>query len=189
MKTVLISIKPKWSDLIISGQQKLIVMKTRPKLETPFKCYIYCTKNKGTSDLLKLHIDGKIKKMNGKVIGEFICNNITIIEKTSCGLWTGGKPNGDCLDVIKKSMLSPQEIYDYAGENVNVYGWHISELRIYNEMRELSEYRKPCLYEEDDDIACYLCNRAIYQTGMLMGCSDKLAQPPRSWCYVKEVGI
>ena len=45
MKSVLISIKPKWCELIASGKKTVEVRKTRPKLETPFKCYIYCTKN------------------------------------------------------------------------------------------------------------------------------------------------
>ena len=45
MKSVLISIKPKWCELIVSGKKTVEVRKTKPKLETPFKCYIYCTKN------------------------------------------------------------------------------------------------------------------------------------------------
>lgn len=43
MKAVLISIRPKWVEKIVSGEKTLEVRKTRPKLETPFKCYIYCT--------------------------------------------------------------------------------------------------------------------------------------------------
>ena len=43
-KSVLISINPEWCDLIIRGQKTLEVRKTRPKLETPFTTYIYCTK-------------------------------------------------------------------------------------------------------------------------------------------------
>ena len=43
MKSVLISIQPKWCELIANGKKTVEVRKTRPKLETPFKCYIYCT--------------------------------------------------------------------------------------------------------------------------------------------------
>ena len=43
MKSVLISIQPKWCELIASGKKTVEVRKTKPKLETPFKCYIYCT--------------------------------------------------------------------------------------------------------------------------------------------------
>ena len=51
MKSVLISIKPKWCELIANGKKTVEVRKSRPKIETPFKCYIYCTKIKNT------HID------------------------------------------------------------------------------------------------------------------------------------
>lgn len=50
-KAVLISIQPKWCELIAKGKKTLEVRKTRPKLETPFKCYIYCTKLKSKNDL------------------------------------------------------------------------------------------------------------------------------------------
>ena len=46
MKSVLISIRPKWCELIASGKKTIEVRKTRPNIETPFKCYIYCTKPK-----------------------------------------------------------------------------------------------------------------------------------------------
>ena len=40
---VLISIRPKWCEKIISGEKTIEVRKARPKLATPFKCHIYCT--------------------------------------------------------------------------------------------------------------------------------------------------
>lgn len=40
-KAVLISIRPKWCEKIVSGEKTIEVRKTRPKMETPFKCYIY----------------------------------------------------------------------------------------------------------------------------------------------------
>jgi len=46
MESVLISIQPKWCELIASGKKTIEVRKTRPKLDTPFKVYIYCTKDK-----------------------------------------------------------------------------------------------------------------------------------------------
>ena len=42
-KAVLISIRPKWCELIANGTKTVEVRKSRPKLHTPFKCYIYCT--------------------------------------------------------------------------------------------------------------------------------------------------
>ena len=42
-KAVLISIRPKWCEKIANGEKTVEVRKTKPYLETPFKCYIYCT--------------------------------------------------------------------------------------------------------------------------------------------------
>ena len=41
-KAVLISIRPKWCEKIANGNKTIEVRKTRPKMDTPFKCYIYC---------------------------------------------------------------------------------------------------------------------------------------------------
>lgn len=49
-KAVMISIRPKWCEKICRGEKSIEVRKTRPKLETPFKCYIYET---GGGDLWK----------------------------------------------------------------------------------------------------------------------------------------
>lgn len=70
MKSVLISIQPKWCELIASGEKTIEVRKTAPKLKTPFKCYIYCTLGKGLQDTL-LTAD-RCRVLNGKVIGEFV---------------------------------------------------------------------------------------------------------------------
>lgn len=44
---ILISTQPKWCEKIIAGIKKIEVRKTRPRLKTPFKCYIYCAKGLG----------------------------------------------------------------------------------------------------------------------------------------------
>ena len=99
MREVLISIQPKWCELIASGKKTVEVRKTRPKLETPFKCYIYCTNTKpylawgdsfrGGSWITDFSaLRGYNKKeaerifelFNGKVIGEFVCDCIANYE-------------------------------------------------------------------------------------------------------------
>lgn len=101
---VMISIKPKWCRRIAVGEKTLEVRKTKPKLKPPFKCYIYCTKPSKkyqtvcgcmvlNSDELYRHPEQGIKYgdsielmlcedytkdnfLNGKVIGEFVCDEI-----------------------------------------------------------------------------------------------------------------
>ena len=46
VKSVLISIRPEWCKMIAEGKKTIEVRKTRPKLECPFQCYIYCTSGK-----------------------------------------------------------------------------------------------------------------------------------------------
>lgn len=90
---VLLSIQPQYCELIANGKKTVEVRKTRPKLETPFKVYIYCTKPKSKHDWGLCLEDGKVgfvcncnydaairngmKILSGKVIGEFICDDIT----------------------------------------------------------------------------------------------------------------
>ncbi|MBQ7792906.1 MAG: ASCH domain-containing protein [Clostridia bacterium] len=157
-KSVLISIQPKWCELIASGEKTVEVRKTKPKLETPFKCYIYETKKK-----INPWCNGK-----GKVIGEFVCSNIA----------KGTSQFGSCLTM--------QEISEYAN-NKEVYGWCISDLKIYDKPRELSEFYKPCVYGEDSDVSCFLCVKSGYRPDMHIDCFNKVARPPVSWCYVDEV--
>lgn len=118
---VMISIRPKWCELIANGEKITEIRKNRPKLEAPFKCYIYCTK------------DGRMDKRKGKIIGEFTCNHIEYVRNF-----------GDMVDWldVEWSCLSAQEIIDYAkdkkGNFVYTFAWHISELQIYDEPKELN---------------------------------------------------
>ena len=41
-KAVLISIRTEWCEKIVNGRKPIEVRKTRPKMDTPFKCYITC---------------------------------------------------------------------------------------------------------------------------------------------------
>ena len=187
MKAVLISIQPKWCDLIASGRKTIEVRKTRPKIETPFKCYIYCTKNKTISDEYWGNRNGHIYIDNGKVIGEFVCNGIYNIEPHDDGYGVNqytfvGADYDDC-----KTGLSFEELKGYLGEECG-YAWHISDLKIYDKPKELGQFRKPCDFAYD----CCACQRAVYKqlaAGEMIfnGCNDKITRPPQSWCYVEEL--
>ena len=77
MRAVLISIRPKWCEKIINGDKTIEVRKTRPKLDTPFKCYIYCTLPKYPhEDFIATDYPRPQFYGGGKVIGEFTCDRI-----------------------------------------------------------------------------------------------------------------
>ena len=165
MKSVLISIQPKWCELIASGKKTVEVRKTKPKLETPFKVYIYCTANKqGTKDLLEIHgTDGKIRKANGKVIGEFVCDAIFPMS-----IKYSNPESKLALKEFPFTCLTDKQIIDYLGNGKEGYGWHILNLIIYDKPKELSEFHKPTM-----------------PTGLRYE-NDVITRPPQSWCYVES---
>ena len=166
MKSVLISIQPKWCELIASGKKTVEVRKTRPKIETPFKCYIYCTK--GETIYLPRDIFGN-EALNGKVIGEFVCDSIRCEKEVVDGL----------VDIVleRTSCVSARELVEYANGNV-LYSWHISNLVIYDKPKSLREFKRSC---PDNVHSCAMCRHGAY-TGMK--CTP-LTRPPQSWCYVE----
>ncbi len=177
MKSVLISIQPKWCELIASGRKTVEVRKTKPKLETPFKVYVYETKAYDT-----LFGNGKPKRLcvdGGKVIGEFVCDKIT-----------------DCRDIhgqafFTLSCMSLKEWMEYTeGHKCAVYAWHISNLVIYDKPRKLGEFYTKC------DEGCENCDFwksvRVNADEYDMECSSSiyghrtLKRPPQSWCYVES---
>lgn len=190
-KAVMLSIRPKWVEKIASGEKTIEVRKTRPKLETPFKAYIYCTMPdaKDPHNILELHgADGKIRKANGKVIGEFTCERIFPIN-----VFDNGGIQNWFFEHMERSCLTYEELADYIGNGRTGYGWHISDLKIYDTLRELSEFSPVCRYKNDDKscqsrrVACSYQKYDYNPDGSinLVECGRTLERPPQSWCYVE----
>ena len=194
-KAVLISIRPKWVEKIANGEKTIEVRKTQPKLDTPFKCYIYCSKAK--ERLIGILKDGDenygeiyhgkpvfIKQDEGsvcdmwgnrqKVIGEFTCDRIVPITYDGGRLWC---PTNAAFSPA--TCLSQAEIIAYIGNKGRCYGWHISDLRIYDTPRELSEFRRatdPCdSCHAEYTWECTDCKKL----------GGDIKRPPQSWCYVE----
>lgn len=223
MECVLISIKPKWCELTANGEKTVEVRKTKPKLNTPFKCYIYCTLppkeellNFGSfreyaNELIRLQ-DGRIVYDYGmrvccdienrpysqdnflckKVIGEFVCDRIDTIRKRGiddnfdyCYLSLDKWGNDDIepeITAVKNSCVLKDDLNDYGKNSRMLYGWHISNLKIYDEPKELGEFKKinrECWYA-DLGLAKRDCSKCRNE-----GCF--ISRPPQSWCYVEEV--
>lgn len=167
-KAVMLSICPKWVEKIANGEKTIEVRKTRPKQDTPFKCYIYCTQSG-----VALGAWGK----HGKVIGEFTCDRIDRLAPAN-------EPYGIYDiddDYVLQTCLENGALWDY-GHGTPLYGWHIVDLRIYAQPWELTEFRRPC----PNDLYCEACamysnNNGICNNGALL-----LRLPPQSWCYVEE---
>lgn len=207
MKAVLLSIRPNWCKLIWSGMKTVEVRKTRPKLETPFKVYIYCTKV--PQRLITIFKDGE-ETMDGEihngkpvfikcdellpdsvrgksqmVIGEFICDDIRRIGPEYCIV------KEDIETAIAGSCLSIKQVKEYAGWGIgmnyadmkDLYGWHISDLKIWDEPVRLKNFwgMKPCRHGGD-------CCTCLQWDNMKEECcaSRYISRPPQSWCYMED---
>ena len=169
MKSVLISIQPKWCELIASGKKTVEVRKTRPKLETPFKVYIYCTQGL-FKDLGVIGNEMYQKRM--KVIGEFVCDDIAKILNFVTHFGVEGRPERELNTIARASCLDYMDMLGYLGTEKDGYAWHISDLKIYDPPKKLSEF---CSY----DARIY-----IGENGFPMP-THAITRPPQSWCYVK----
>lgn len=181
---ILISIRPEWVQKIGEGKKTIEVRRTRPKLQPPFKCYIYCTlprKNKS-------HVE--IRVMNGKVVGEFVCDQITWLTHTGFTGFPGNKL------VAIKSYYMANNSFDFSDSCLTIdqiekyldggdgYAWHISDLKIYETPKELTEFHtwkkcKSCSKSGYESTAC------AYDENCMVPAA--ITKAPQSWCYVEEL--
>lgn len=174
MKAVLISIQPKWVEKIANGKKTIEVRKTAPK-QVPFKCYIYCTYPKKPAYTLWLNRRTKNKFLaDGKVIGEFVCDKVFLLHPYT---YDGGNADRERRkfiqtfegsskgnEILAATCLTQDEMFDYIGAGNYGYGWHISDLKIYDKPKEVSEFFTP------------MGKRPSYM----------VERPPQSWQYVEE---
>ena len=198
-KAVMISIRPKWCEKIVNGEKTIEVRKTRPKLQTPFKCYIYCTLPKYPhEDFIATDYPKPQFYGGGKVIAEFTCSKIELVVRGTFGKYAGRlfvkvpDPDGGIrfsgykeIKAYEKQMcLSESEIVGYLSHSEprgrGGYLWHISALKIYDKPKKLGEFQRAT----DPCDSCH----AEY-TWECTGCknlSGDIKRAPQSWCYVEE---
>ena len=184
-KAVLISIRPEWVEKILAGEKTLEVRKTRPNMETPFKVYIYCTAGN-----LSYKVNGGMvcNVSGGKIaVGEFTCDNIATYNYDYCPHPEIGM-DYDCGDSwweiddedLKSACLAEKEFRYYAFGREEMYGWHISDLKIYDTPKPLSAFKGLCKI----DVGCGECP---YYNYTKMECDGRtIKRPPQNWCYVEE---
>lgn len=174
---------------IAIGRKGFEVRKTKPNIPTPFKVYIYCTKDGHTLyyDIdhtrvnlyhAKAHSQFAASRLlNGKVIGEYICDEIQ--EWVFDNEYTRSYDISD--DDLALTCLTREQLWEY-GKGKTLYGYHISNLKIYDEPKELSEFKQchKCPYGDISNCAKHdYCCDGTY----------KLTRPPQSWCYCEEVAV
>lgn len=190
-KAVLISIRPKWCQKIADGEKTIEVRKTRPKLKTPFRCYIYCTLPKYPhEDYITTEHPLPQFYGGGKIIGEFVCDRIDRLVRVGVG--GSNEPARYCVScadgtvrpvdgICENACLPREELELYLGGREG-YGLHVSKMKLYDDPKELSEFRKACAH----DWYCDSCAMYWENSGTCGNESLRFRRPPLSWMYVEE---
>lgn len=187
MNAVMLSVRPKWCELLASGQKTIEVRRTKPKLETPFKVYIYQTQGR--------YADARDCRTfrywdtRQKVIGEFVCDCVTPLYNVCTDNWD--RLRGGMHEIEKQlvgmACMTEAELHNYANGK-QCFAWHISELVIYNKPKTLSDFYIPCA-----KVNCERCSYLFvhntpesYETWCAVYEKIPIVRPPQSYMYVEE---
>lgn len=169
MKAVLISIQAENNANIEKGY-KTEELRTRvPKCELPIKFYTYESGKNGRH----------------KVTNEWICREIREYPN----------PDNYPLSLVDRACVPFSYICDYAKDGEKLLkGLAISDLIVYDEPKELSEFKTFCksYYKGDkcDDCKYFIDGRGYEYDESDCGCNGlkPIERPPQSWCYVEKAG-
>lgn len=187
-QAVLISIKPQWCEEIASGEKTVEIRKDIPKLSVPFTVYIYQCNSRWAFPVFEYlgmyDLAEKLERAKGKVIGEFVCENIDTHVLDNLIV------SEDAERTLEGTALTRKDVLDYLGYKPGTllclnkhdvfYGWNIHDLIIYDKPLELQgfkKYNRECKYGD--------LGLAIPKCSDCAACN--LTRPPQSWCYVEEM--
>lgn len=181
MKSTMTSVQPYWVFLIIAEakgwkipqKKEVEVRKDYPKAKDWDRTnYIYCGQNKASFNRIPKEYQPLMRPLLGKVVAEFTCDRINeydfFIGHGVCGY----------VDGCESHCLTREELVEY-GKGKTVYGWHISDLKVYDTTKELGEF-----YSETGTFAE---NDFGLSTDLGIRYMKYLRRPPQSWFYVEEV--
>lgn len=205
MRAIMKSVSPRICGKVANGDCTILVSKTVPKLDLPFKGYICCTSAKPylyreANPPFELFLDSDLyegegyddRLFSGKVIGEFICDEIIEWQYDRGHQYYVDYPD-DCTSYFpylkchsEATGLKCSEI-EKLGKGKPLYGLHISDLKIYDKPKALAEFERPCTYKG----ICYSCERfrpnGIPLPAPYGFCETKITHVPSNWCYVEEL--
>lgn len=173
---VLLSVRPEWCELIAEGKKTLEIRKTKPKIKPPFKCFIYMTSGNAVyvtpNNMRCSACGGRI------VIGEFTCSQILTIDIPYPAFQNELDEN-----ILHDSCVRYYDLHRYAYHD-DVFGWKITELKIYDAPKQLKDFRRPC----QNSLKCESCAMFRIRENYCGNESLMIKRPPQSWCYVEVEG-
>ena len=205
MRAIMKSVSPRICEKVANGDCTILVSKTVPKFDLPFKGYICCTSAKPylyreANPPFELFLDNDLyegegyddRLFSGKVIGEFVCDKIIEWQYDKGHQYYVDYPD-DCTSYFpylkchsEATGLKCSEIEEF-GKGKTLYGLHISDLKIYDKPKVLAEFERPCTYKG----ICYSCERfrpnGIPLPAPYGFCETKIIHVPSNWCYVEEL--
>ena len=179
MRDVLISLKPYYYYLIGEGIKKVEVRKTYPKADDWSRnSWFYMSRDEKNFAKIPKEFQEKYRKHFGKVGMRFVCDRIDTVARIRipCMEYTTVNDKRD-VHFCEISCLNGDELGKYLGFNKDGYGWHITDLVVYDKPRELSEF---------EIVGCQGCrDKDTYHCKFHCFGRRTLKRPPQSWCYIE----
>ena len=185
MKAVLMSFSIYWLYLILEDKKKEEVRKHIPQSKDWNKIVkMYANKSKRELMRIPAIYREKYRKLMGKVVGEFTCDSYR--KGKADNLVQAYCHNSD------ETCLTDRELLLYANTGKPVYFLHISDLKIYEQPKELGEFKVECKEFGKDKPFCDDCNYERYYASehyseCLCDGIKPITRPPQSWCYVEDI--
>lgn len=170
MKSILMSIQPYYAYLEMKGIKTVEMRKTEPKdKEWSGKVKVYVSQNKKSFNRIPKEDRVWFKQYVGKVAYEFVCDKVETVPVDSEVFTFISKP----------ACLTIDELIEYCSGS-DMYGLHISDLKVYDEPKVLHHFFKPCGdCSKKDTKSC---------TEESTNCrATRITRPPQSWQYVGEI--
>lgn len=191
---------------ILSNKQSRLLLKSVPKIATPFTIYFYVTKSK--DDYVLTYKDSKLCNLrhhiftknefirhlgnaclNGKIIAQATCYKITNIGYSD--LDERYVVGDDTLDNLN---LTKDELKEY-GKGKWLVLMHISNIVQLDKAKELKEFNKYCndlntkkYSDKHFTIACCNCIAIKNSKPNYKGlCDRRICYPPQQFIYVEEL--
>ena len=182
---ILASLKPYYYYLIGERKKTIEVRKSALK-NLPQDIVFYMSKDEKSFAKIPKEFQEKYREHFGKVGLAIVCDKITRYncDKNFDEYFIAGYIGA--YMPLKEMCLTNKDLIEY-GKGKTLYGWHISDLKIYDKPKELSEFYRPCNYSG----ICYSCNR-FRPNGTPNDepndfCDGEITRPPQSYMYVEEV--
>lgn len=182
MREVLASLKPYYYYLVSEGIKEIEVRKTIPKAaDWNRDAWFYMSKDEKSFAKIPKEYQEKYRKHFGKVGLKFVCDKITDISVVvrNCNEDYNRVYHND---ESKGSCLTWKELQEY-GKGKTLYGWHITDLKIYDKTKELSEFKKAGFLTEEEWLFKLYPNTHCHYEAWAK--KFDITRPPQSWCYVE----